>query len=79
MTSLTDIPINLRTPPDKLAFITWLAKIPIHYYHKLRLASLWQLDTGRKVTHADCNILEYSPQTLRPPNAPTLPPPTTRR
>lgn len=60
MTSLTDIPLELRDQPDKLTFIRWLAKIPLTYDHKRTLASLWAKDTAIKLTKTDWTLLQTS-------------------
>ena len=78
MTSLTDIPEQLRNEPDKLSFIKWLSGLPLDYNHKRSLASLWASDTKMQLTKTDWTVLQVSSLINPKQNAATLSPPTAR-
>ena len=78
MTSLTDIPQQLRNEPDHHSFIKWLSALPLDYNHKRSLASLWAKETKIQISKTDWTILKVSSLYNKKQNAPTLPTPTAR-
>jgi hypothetical protein len=67
MPSLNDIPENIRTSTNPIAFMNWVMPIPVTTQIKQALAAFWQRETRTKLGAENWKILlSYTPPRTKP-------------
>jgi hypothetical protein len=67
MPSLSDIPEDLRSAEQRVAFVEWVFELAVDFSVKRRLVHLWSKLTRTTLTADEWLRLEHS--TARPPDA----------